>query len=294
MLAACDGLGGDLPREDSGKWAVEQTVRVTAEGPGGDLRREDAGEGAVEQTFRITVEGPGGAPVSGRILVLGFDEGDTDGKVPHNGARPTFHAWTERENFDRPIDLQVWLPVGPHLLLVADANGDRRPDRDELSSGLLVDFAPVPGAHPLVLDAPMDSLGAGPDLPAPEAVEVDASVWSDGRSAALLFGAYRPEDVVGGAPVEGARPVHLCVRDPVPVQALRRVETHVPPPGLRWFVVLDLNGDYLPDAEEPIAPVVGPVGERSAVFGAAGALAVPRSTPEGLAPEPTAPEPPAR
>ncbi len=269
VLAACGGPGVDPEREDASDEAVEQTSPITAQGPGGDLRREDAGEGAVEQTFRITAQGPEGAPISGRILVLGFDEGDTDGKAPQDGALPTFHAWTARENFDRPIDLQVWLPVGSHLLLVADVDGNRRPDRDELSSGLIVDFAPAPGAHPIVLDVPMSSLGAAPDLPTLEDVEIDASVWADGRSAALLFGAYRPEDVAGGAPVEGARPVHLCVRDPVPVQALRRVETHVPPPGLRWFVVLDLNGDYLPDSEEPTAPVVGAVGERSVIFGAA-------------------------
>jgi hypothetical protein len=220
------------------------------------LRLDGRAEGDVNagpiRPLTVQIPDPIGLPPKSRLVLLGYDD-RAAGELPIAGDMPDFYWKSPTTRVGREVSVNAPLPPDLALMAVLDVDGDGRPGDLEWTTGLFV--APAEGPVFRSMISHMGDLGEAVFEPR-SSILIDASAWSAANpdaTASILFAGYAPPDVEDGLPRPDARPVFLRVEDPARVQSKVELRAVLPEPGLPLFAVLDVDGDYLPSPNDPIA-----------------------------------------
>ncbi len=220
------------------------------------VRLDGRAEGDVDagpiRALTVQIPDPIGLPLESRLLLLGYQDRSA-GELPVAGDMPDFYWKSAAAPVRREVSVEAPVPPSLAIMAVLDVDGDGRPGDHEWTTGL---FLPTPkGPVFRSMISRMGDLGEAVVDPR-SSITVDTSAWSaanPGARASLLLAGYAPPDVEGGLPRPGARPIFLRVEDPRAVLPQVELRAVLPEPGLPLFAVLDVDGDYLPSPNDPIA-----------------------------------------
>ena len=212
---------------------------------------------ATASEITIEVEPAPGLPSKATLVFIGFSDDQLEGNHPKKGTIPAFYWKSGKVKIGEPLALKVPLPASLNMLVVADVDGDGKPNETERSTGLMIKFD-ASETKTIRLDRFFGDLGG----PRRDGVErelvIDASRildQVDAKSARVLVLAYPEDGLRGGMPRAGSVPDFLWVSPEMKLAAGMTLIASVP--DLEEgdaLVLLDIDGDGLPSPEEPISP----------------------------------------
>jgi hypothetical protein len=211
---------------------------------------------STQYTLSVTVTPAPNLPKKANLVFIGFSEDQVDGNHPGKGTIPSFYWKSAKLRIKSPITLEVPLPEVVNLLVIVDADGDGKPNPEERSTSLLIDFKAA--ETPMILiDQAFADLGGPPrDGPLRDLVIDTTRVARkvDASEVVVLVLGYEEDMLRDGMPRSRAVPGFMWVSEPMKFVPQLRLQAPVPAiPGLIALVMLDIDGDGLPTPDEPIS-----------------------------------------